>query len=104
MHRQFRKKLVAEQELDAAIAQVQSYIQARKIVVFRKKRAHFDVAEELINKFGKARELQTLDALQLAMTLELLARQLLLEFVTSDHGLLSLGRELGLPVVDPETF
>jgi predicted nucleic acid-binding protein len=63
---------------------------------------HFKDAERLIRQHGLARRLRTLDALQLAVALDLRARGMIDLLVSSDQHLLAAARAEGLAVFDPE--
>jgi uncharacterized protein len=63
---------------------------------------HFKEAERLIRQHGLAVQLRTLDALQLAVALDLKARGFVTHFVCSDQRLLSVASAEGLSVIDPE--
>jgi uncharacterized protein len=63
---------------------------------------HFKEAERQIRQHGLSVRLRTLDALQLAVALDLKARGLVTDFVCSDRGLLSVAAAEGLSVFDPE--
>lgn len=64
--------------------------------------AHFKEADRLIGQHGLARRLRTLDALQLAVALDLQRRGMIDQVVSSDKHLLSVAVAEGLPVFDPE--
>jgi hypothetical protein len=63
---------------------------------------HFKDAERLIREHGLARRLRTLDALQLAVALDLQARGMVDLLVSSDQHLLGAARTEGILVFDPE--
>ena len=63
---------------------------------------HFKEAERQIRQHGLTMRLRTLDALQLAVALDLQARGIVTDFVCSDHSLLSVASAEGLSVIDPE--
>jgi predicted nucleic acid-binding protein len=63
---------------------------------------HFKEAERQIQQHGLMVRLRTLDALQLAVALDLKARGLVTHFVCSDRGLLSVAAAEGLAAIDPE--
>jgi predicted nucleic acid-binding protein len=64
--------------------------------------AHFQVAERLLLRHGPTLSLRTLDALQLAVALDLRAQGHVDHFVCADRRLLAVALLEGLPVVDPE--
>jgi uncharacterized protein len=63
---------------------------------------HFKEAERQIRQHGLTTRLRTLDALQLAVALDLKGHGLVTHFVCSDRGLLSVASAGGLSVIDPE--
>jgi len=73
------------------------------IEVFRVADDHFTKAERLIGKHGFSHRLRTLDALQLAVALDLSGRSLLDHFVVADAALAEVAVLEGLSVLNPET-
>lgn len=63
---------------------------------------HFKDAERLIRQHGLLRSLRTLDALQLAVAIDLQRRGLIDSLVSSDQKLLEATRTEGVSVFDPE--
>ena len=63
---------------------------------------HFKDAERLIREHGLARRLRTLDALQLAVALDLQTRGMADLLVASDQHRLGAARTEGISVFDPE--
>jgi predicted nucleic acid-binding protein len=72
------------------------------IEVYSVNQHHFKHAERLIGKYGATRRLRTLDALQLAVALDLLNQNLLDHFVVADRPLAEVAVLEGLSVVDPQ--
>jgi predicted nucleic acid-binding protein len=64
--------------------------------------AHYREAERFLLRYGASQSIRTLDALQLAVALDLRARGLIDHFVCADHRLLAVAMAEGLPVIDPE--
>jgi hypothetical protein len=64
---------------------------------------HFASAGELIGKHGFSARLRTLDAIQLAVALDLSKRKLVDRFVVADKTLADIAVSEGLSVLDPET-
>lgn len=64
--------------------------------------AHFKEADRLISQHGLTRRIRTLDALQLAVALDLQHRGLIDQLVSSDKHLLLVAAAEGIPVFDPE--
>jgi predicted nucleic acid-binding protein len=63
---------------------------------------HYEEAQRLVRKHGPARRLRTLDALQLAVALDLRAKGVIDQFICADKALLATASGEGLPIVDPE--
>jgi predicted nucleic acid-binding protein len=64
---------------------------------------HFAAAEALIVTHGFSARLRTLDAIQLAVALDLSKQNLVDHFVVSDKALAEVAVREGLSVLDPET-
>jgi uncharacterized protein len=64
-------------------------------------RSYFEGAERLIRSHAVNRALRTLDALQLAVALELHRRGVVSELVASDKNLCEVAALEGLPVINP---
>lgn len=63
---------------------------------------HYQEAERLIQQYAPSQSLRTLDALQLAVALEVRRRAVLDRFVCADRRLLTIAAAEGLTVVNPE--
>ena len=63
---------------------------------------HFAHAERLIGRHSSSRRLRTLDALQLAVALDLSGQNLLEFFVVADRALCEVAVLEGLAVINPE--
>lgn len=63
---------------------------------------HYRDAERLLHQQGAVRRLRTLDALQLAVAIELHQMNVINLFVSADRDLLATVKALGVPVLDPE--
>jgi hypothetical protein len=63
---------------------------------------HFAAAERLIGRHGFAHRLRTLDALQLAVALDLWTQGLLEQFVVADQALSEVAAIEGLTILNPE--
>jgi predicted nucleic acid-binding protein len=63
---------------------------------------HFKDADRLVQVHGLARQIRTLDALQLAVALDLRSRGLLDTLVSCDRQLLTVAVAEGMAVFDPE--
>jgi hypothetical protein len=62
----------------------------------------FQTAENLIRRLAPAQNLRTLDALQLAVALDLRDQDLLTQFICADQRLCAIAAVEGLSVVNPE--
>ena len=89
---------------DAGIARDKVFrdVAARVFFAVRLEASHIDDARGLVGKYGYRRKLKTLDALQLAVALELRGRNLLDIFVVADKLLAEIAAEEGLVVLNPE--
>ena len=63
---------------------------------------HFQEADRLVRKHGPSRRLRTLDALQLAVALDLTKQGVLDHFVCADKGFIPAAVAEGLSVINPE--
>jgi predicted nucleic acid-binding protein len=77
-------------------------IAARAIEVYSITEDHFTAAERLIARLGFQHRLRTLDALQLAVALDLAEQDLLDQFVTADQALAEVASLEHLKVLNPE--
>ena len=64
--------------------------------------SHYQEAERLLRQHGPARRLRTLDALQLAVALDLHRENVIQRVVAADRDLLAVAAFEGLGVLDPE--
>ena len=74
----------------------------RTFRVIRLTSSHFEQAEKLLVEFGLTQNLRTLDALQLAVALDLKNNADLDYFVCADDPLSQAASSMGLPVINPE--
>ena len=81
-----------------------SDVAARRLRVIRLTAAHFQSAERLIRRIGPTKNLRTLDALQLAVAINLNEPGQPIEFVCADHALCTLAIAEGLSVVNSEVI
>ncbi len=79
-------------------------VAARRLRVIRLTAAHFQSAERLIRRIGLSKNLRTLDALQLAVVINLDEPAQPIEFVCADYALGTLAVAEGLSVVNPEVI
>jgi predicted nucleic acid-binding protein len=74
----------------------------RRPIIVRVLVGHFQEADRLLQQHGLTHSLYTLDAIQLAVALDLRRRGMLDELVTADRVLLTVAPLEGLPVSNPE--
>ncbi len=79
-----------------------SDIQNRPPIVVRMLVRHFQEADRLVQQHALTSSLYTLDALQLAVALDLRSRGMIDEAVAADHVFIAVGSAEGLKVVNPE--
>jgi hypothetical protein len=77
-------------------------LRRRRPVIVRMLVRHFQEADRLLQQYGLVHGLHTLDALQLAVALDLRQRGMLDELVAADRVLLTVAGLEGLTVFDPE--
>ena len=78
-------------------------VAAGDIEVFSITEDHFATAERLIGRYGFGYRLRTLDALQLAVALDLATQGLVDHFVAADQPLGEVASLEGLGVINPES-
>lgn len=76
-------------------------VNRRSLIVARMLRRHFDQAESLLVKHGLTTGLRTLDALHLAISLDLHTNGTIDQLVSADSVMVTLARIEGLPVINP---
>jgi hypothetical protein len=77
-------------------------LRQRRPTIVRLLMRHFQEADRLLQSHSLTHALHTLDAIQLAVALDLRRRGLLDELVTADRVLLTVAGLEGLTVVNPE--
>jgi predicted nucleic acid-binding protein len=77
-------------------------VRRRTFQVVRVTSTHFGAAEQLIRRLAPAQNLRTLDALQLAVALNLQSQWLINQFICSDHSLCTIATAEGLAITNPE--
>lgn len=73
----------------------------KRLLGTRLRVGHYQEAERLLREHGPVRRVRTLDALQLAVALDLNRRKTIDRVVSADRDLLVLAAVEGLPVFDP---
>ncbi len=77
-------------------------VRRRRFRAVRITAVHFGAAEQLIRRLAPSQNLRTLDALQLAVALDLQGQGLIGRFVCADHSLCAIATAEGLPIINPE--
>lgn len=77
-------------------------VRRRKFQVVRLTNPHFHTAEKLLRRLAPTQNLRTLDALQLAVALNLKEQGLIGPMVCADRGLCTIATMEGLVSVNPE--
>jgi predicted nucleic acid-binding protein len=77
-------------------------VRRRRFRVVRITAAHFEAAERLIRRLAPSQNLRTLDALQLAVALDLGSQGLVGQFLCADHSLCAIATAEGLSTINPE--
>ena len=98
-----RSGFIRASEAEKLRARLLVDIAADEIEVCGVKPEHFAAAERLIRKHGFSHRLRTLDAIQLAVALDLTDRGLADFFVFSDKALAEVATFEGLSVMNPES-
>lgn len=80
-----------------------SDVARKRYRVIRLLNTHYDRAQDLIRSHGLARQIRTLDALQLAAALSFHQEAPLDYFVCADHRLCDVATSEGLTVINPES-
>lgn len=76
-------------------------VAAGEIEIYKITDVHFATAQRLIGQYGFDSRLRTLDALQLAITIDLDEQSLVDYFVVADGALTSVAKAVGLKVINP---
>jgi predicted nucleic acid-binding protein len=75
----------------------------RVIQVVRVTGFHYQEAQRLVRKHGLTQRLRTLDALQLAVALDLHTKRVVDQFICADQSLLAIAASEGITTVDPQS-
>ena len=77
-------------------------VTAKRVEVVSVLVSHFRAAEQLVRRLGLTKNLRTLDALQLAVALNLNEQESPITFISADQALCAIAAGEGLKVVNPE--
>ena len=97
-----RTQAIRREDADLFLRQFHTDIAAGKLEVFSITESDFAMAEVLVGRYAFDLRLRALDALQLAVALELRNQKLVDHFVAADRILCEVARREGLPVINPE--
>jgi len=97
-----RTQSISREDADFFLRQFRRDIAAGKLEVFSIGESEFTATELLVERHGFDSRLRALDALQLAVALELRNQKLVDHFVAADGILCEVGRLEGFSVINPE--
>jgi len=97
-----RTGVIAAADFQLLRGQLQNDIGRRLVWVLRMTDTHYQDAEGLLRRYGLKRQLRTLDALQLAVALDLHSRGMCDHFVCADQRLGEVAQQEGLSLLNPE--
>ncbi|HEV2201118.1 MAG TPA: type II toxin-antitoxin system VapC family toxin [Bryobacteraceae bacterium] len=97
-----RTQAINRDDADVFLRQFRGHIAARKLEVFSIGEPEFTAAELLVERYAFASRLRALDALQLAVALELRNQKLVDHFVAADTILCEIAGLEGFSVINPE--
>lgn len=92
---------ITESKLALLRTRLFSDIRQRQMLVVRVLRRHYDHAGKLLLTFGPTVRLRSLDALHLAIALDLRQRGLAQNLVAADSAMISVGAREGLTIINP---
>jgi uncharacterized protein len=96
-----RSGAITAMQFDQYRRQVHRDIRHRTIRVARMAVRHFQLADELLCRHARAHRLRTLDALQLAVAIDLNSQGLAVTFVCADDVVCPLAKSEGVGVLNP---
>jgi predicted nucleic acid-binding protein len=97
-----RARTISASDFDTLRRRFIADVAQKRFATIRLLVGHFKEAERLLREFGLSVRLRTLDALQLAIALDLRARGVVSHFVCADREILPIAVREGLLVLDPE--
>jgi predicted nucleic acid-binding protein len=92
---------ITADDFDLLRKRLKTDVAARRLLVTRVLRRHFDRAERLLAKYGLRQRLRSLDALHLGIALDLRELGHINTLVTADSLLEDVGRKEGLGTLNP---
>ncbi len=100
--RKVRMNVISDADFQLVRRRFLTDVTQRQLRVVRMTGLHYQEAERLIREHSRERSLRTLDALQLAVALDVRQRAGLNQFICADRNLCAVARLAGLQVVNPE--
>jgi len=97
-----RTQSINRADADVFLRQFRGDVATGKLEVFSIGEAEFSSAEVLVERYAFASRLRALDALQLAVALELRHQKLVDDFVAADTILCEIAALEGFSVINPE--
>ena len=97
-----RTGVITEDDFRLLLRRFLADVTTRRLQVVRLTNASYRAAERLIEQHATHRSLRTLDALHLAVALDLRTRGLCEYFVCADRNLCGVARAEGFSVINPE--
>jgi predicted nucleic acid-binding protein len=94
---------ITPSDFDTLTRRFAADVASKRLTALRLLVVHFQEAERLLRQHGVSVRLRTLDALQLAVALDLRARGPVSHFVCADQDLLAVAAREGLSILDPES-
>ena len=92
---------IAESHLATLRSRLFAEIAKKRLLVIRVLRRHYDRADKLLVTYGPTVRLRTLDALHLAIALNLQERGLVQNLITADTAMATVGIQEGLTIINP---
>lgn len=97
-----RTGAIDQASLQLLVDRFRADLQAKMFTVIRILNRHLDVAQTLIHRHGVARRIRTLDAMHLAVALDVHSKEPLTGFVCADDVLCHIASAEGLLVIKPK--
>jgi predicted nucleic acid-binding protein len=97
-----RTQSIDREDAELFLRQFRRDIAAGKLEIFSVTESEFAIAESLVERYAFELRLRTLDALQLAVAMELRNQELVVHFVAADRTLCEVAGREGFSVINPE--
>ena len=92
---------ITEPQLALLRSRLRADVVQHRLLVVRVLRRHFDRADQLLKVYGATIKLRTLDALHLAISLDLQDRGLTQNLITADATMAKVGGLEGMSIINP---